>query len=98
VDELDVADNFIVLLKQFHQGAEKDKRKLSSTPQKKQDQLEKYFSSIEMSPSSLKIDRTITAVQKLMRTTHTQTEGWFTQQRLDIKRVDAAPEKIQVTL
>jgi len=51
-----------------------------------------YYNSVEPSPSSLKFDKTNST--KLTRTTHTQTENLFTQQKLDVKRVVAEPEKV----
>lgn len=103
VDDLDLPEKLIGELKKtkaLHDELEAARLARLWTPSKstRQNQLNNYYSSIEPSPSSLKLDKTISVSQKLTRTTHTQTESCYTQQRLQIKTVEAQPEKIQVSL
>lgn len=102
VDDLDLPQALVSQLKSAkakHDDLEAAHQRLL-TPSKstRQNHLNNYYSSIEPSPSSFKLDKTMSVSQRPTRTTHTQTENCYTQQRLDIKRVDAQPEKIQVCL
>jgi len=79
---LDLPEKLISQLKRekanYDEQEAKQTKLLTPSKQSKQNQLNNYYSSIEPSPASFKLDKTISFSQKLTRTTHTQTENCYT--------------------
>lgn len=84
VDELDLTQDLVSSLKSGKAKndeleATRQARMLTPSKSTKQNQLNNYYSSIEPSPSSFKLEKSMSVSQRPTRTTHTQTENCYTQ-------------------